>query len=304
MAFPLRERQMRVDVEIDGQPAGRVVGAGDPRGRQYDWYEVPVRRELLDGKQWVTVTARVPDLGREGKGWVGVAGGNFEVEGLRSAFFNGYGYLTEDMSNTRGAQAGTLLIFLNEAWPARIERVLPESGLSLDYSIVERLVWARVALANYAAHPLFGSGFGSLVFRAPPYIGTGPVFVEFVNAHNNYVQVLSELGLLGLAGWLVAVLAPVSLVAARCWVRRRGRRAAPFHLAFGGFFAAWALVSLAQYTLTDTRLFHLWLFYLGLWAAQFHRGGYGLLPWPRAERPRPDRRALAAGGVEVRERAW
>jgi O-antigen ligase len=298
--YPRRSVSSRLDVRVDGTLVDRL----DPDSAgAWRWREVPVPRDLLEGKEWISVVLRLAGPSDSYRNYALVAGGNFEADGLQSAFFNGYGYLTEDMSVARGAQAGTFLIFLNEVWPERIARTVPPSGLAFDYSIVERAVWARVALANYAAHPLVGSGFGSLVFRAPRYIGTGPVFIEFVNAHNNFLQVLSECGLLGFAGWLVMVLVPVGLIGARCWRRRTGPRLAPFDLAFGGFFVAWALTSLAQYTVTDTRLFHTWLFYLGIWAAQFHRGGYGLLPWPRAGRLGVDRRLARAKDVAIRWRA-
>jgi hypothetical protein len=300
LLYPKRPTPGHLEVMVEGTLVERLT----PRtSRRWGWTEVPVRRDLLEGKEWVSVTLRVVGPSDNYRNFAAVAGGSFEADGLESAFFNGYGYLTEDMSSARGAQAGTLLIFLNERWPERIVRMLPAGGLALDYSIVERMVWARVALANYADHPLVGSGFGSLVFRAPRYIGTGPVFVEFANAHSNFVQVLSECGPLGFAGWLLLVIAPPALIGARCWRRRASPYASPFHLAFGGFTVAWALTSLAQYTLTDTRLFHLWVFYLGIWAAQFHRGGYGLLPWPGTARLGAPSRSVAGRGVTMPGRA-
>lgn len=285
LRYPVWNAPGSLELTVDGTLVERLTPDADGEwGRDFFWMETPVRRDLLEGKQWIHVILRVKGQADSRRNYVEVAGGNFEADGLRSEFFNGYGYLTEDMSNARGAQAGTFLIFLNESWPERIVRTFPASRFAVDYSIIERAVWARVALANYAAHPFAGSGFGSLVFRAPRYIGTGPVFVEFVNAHNNFLQILSECGPVGFAGWLVMVFAPVGLIAARWRRRRASPLTASFDLAFGGFFVVWALTSLAQYTVTDTRLFHTWLFYLGIWAAQFHRGGYGLMRWPRAKR--------------------
>jgi hypothetical protein len=271
-----------LDVEIDGQLVRRMMSPRAPVDWVGDffWVRVPVPRDLLEGKRSISVTLRVRGRTDARLNYVEVAGGSFRARGLRSELFNGYGYILEDLSQARGQQIGTFLIFLNEYWPERIERTRRGSRLALDNSIVERGVWARVALANYAAHPLVGSGFGSLVFRAPRYIGGSPVFIEFANAHNNFLQILSECGILGFGGWLVMVFAPVGLILARRWSRRSRPLEASFDLAFGGFFLAWALGSAAQYTVTDIRLFHLWLFYLGIWAAQFHRGGYGLVRWP------------------------
>jgi O-antigen ligase len=282
-----------LDVEIDGRVVQRVTPtAPEDWGGEFFWVSVPVPPDLLEGKRAITVTLRVTGRTDARLNYVEVAGASFGARGLRSELFNGYGYLSEDLSQARGQQRGTFMIFLNEYWPERITRTKRGSRLALDNSIVERGVWARVALANYAAHPVVGSGFGSLVFRAPRYIGGSPVFVEFVNAHSNFLQILAECGILGLGGLLVMVFAPVGLTLARRWSRRSGGPGVPFDLAFGGFFLAWALGSLAQYTVTDTRLFHIWLFYLGIWAAQFHRGGYGLVRWPRTRGL--DRRTAAA----------
>jgi O-antigen ligase len=270
-----------LDVEVDGRLVGRTTPKAPERWNgEFFWMKVPVPADLLEGKRSITAVLRVRGQPDSRRNYVQVAGGNFRARGLRSELFNGYGYISEDLSQAQGQQLGTFLIFLNEQWPERVERTRRGSRLALDNSIVERGVWARVALANYAANPLVGSGFGSLVFRAPRYIGGSPVFIEFANAHNNFLQVLSECGILGLGGWLVLVGAPVALILARRRSRRSGALGASFDLAFGGFFLAWALGSAAQYTITDTRLFHLWLFYLGIWAAQFHRGGYGLVRWP------------------------
>jgi O-antigen ligase len=292
-----------LDVEIDGQLVRRMMSPRAPVNWVGDffWVRVPVPRDLLEGKRSISVTLRVRGQTDARLNYVEVAGGSFRAKGLRSELFNGYGYITEDLSQARGQQLGTFLIFLNEYWPERVERTRRGSRLALDNSIIERGVWARVALANYAAHPVAGSGFGSLVFRAPRYIGASPVFIEFVNAHNNFLQVLSECGILGFGGWLVMVFAPVGLILARRWSRRSGPVGASFDLAFGGFFLAWALGSLAQYTVTDTRLFHLWLFYLGIWAAQFHRGGYGLVRWPWATTvARSPARPAMEGGAATR----
>jgi O-antigen ligase len=286
-----------MDVEIDGELLRRVrPRAPDGWRGGFFWVELPVDRDRLDGKRWITVALRLRGEPDARLNFVEVAGASFVAAGLESALFNGYGHISEDLSQVRGRQAGTFMIFLDRQWPERIERTIEVSGLALDNSIIERGVWARVALANYAAHPVFGSGFGSLVFRAPPHIGGSPVFIDFVNAHSNFLQILSECGPLGLGGWLVMVLAPIGLILARRRSRRAGRLGASFDIAFAGFFVAWALNSLAQYTVTDIRLFHVWLFYLGLWAAQFHRGEYGLVRWPRARagaRPPVEERAAA-----------
>jgi hypothetical protein len=278
--FPVPSLPGFLDVDIDGALVRRVTPSRETGGRSFFWLELPVRGSLLDGKEWIRVTLRVHGRLDSQYHYVDVAGGAFVAEGLRSEFFTGYGYLTDDLSNRRGWQRGTYLIFLNESWPDRFQWLSAGSRWALDNSIVERFEWARVALANFADHPVLGSGFGSLLYRAPAYIGAARVYGPFANAHSNFFHLLAELGLVGMVGWLLLVVAPIGLTIARWRRRRTSPLGAAFALVFGGFALAWALGSVAQYSVTDTRLFHLWLFYLGIWAAQVHRGGFGLVPWP------------------------
>jgi len=78
---------------------------------------------------------------------------------------------------------------------------------------------ARATLGIVADHPWLGSGPGTFVYafpqHRPPQVGEGidHTLHKFVNyAHNDYLQVASETGLIGLAAfalfWLLALLVP------------------------------------------------------------------------------------------------
>lgn len=76
------------------------------------------------------------------------------------------------------------------------------AGTALEW----RLQQGATALRMFAAHPVFGVGVGRFYALSPAYASPGWGYRE--NAHNNFLQVLAELGLLGL-GLLVALLACV-----------------------------------------------------------------------------------------------
>src|SRR5262249_41025409 len=98
--YPPWNKWGHTDIEVDGTVVRRLTS--DSRDIPHDnffWLEVPVSRALLDGKQWITVILRVQGDLDSTTNYVEVAGGRFVADGLRSELFNGYGYLTEDLSS-------------------------------------------------------------------------------------------------------------------------------------------------------------------------------------------------------------
>jgi hypothetical protein len=69
-----------------------------------------------------------------------------------------------------------------------------------------RLEMARISFAMLATHPWFGIGIGRYYNASAPLIASSSLAVYYMreNAHNNYLQILAELGLVGAAamGWL------------------------------------------------------------------------------------------------------
>jgi hypothetical protein len=96
-------------------------------------------------------------------------------------------------------------------------RVQVSSGRSLDM----RWDMAKIALQITAQHPVFGVGLAgfrqaSRAFVTPELRERFPATVAGENAHNNFLQILAELGIAGLGAflWLIAV-------AARAWMETR-----------------------------------------------------------------------------------
>lgn len=91
----------------------------------------------------------------------------------------------------------------------------------------ERLTnWSRT-IDQIAEHPLVGTGPGT--FRLETESRSQPVIV--IHAHNEYLQVASETGVVGLAGVMVAI----GMLAYAVW-RRRRQAAAVAAIASGGAF--------------------------------------------------------------------
>ena len=84
----------------------------------------------------------------------------------------------------------------------------------LDLGNDSRVALAREGLDSFSHHPLFGTGAGTFQFTNALYRSDASIVV--MHAHNQWINVLSELGLVGLAlfvvalgGLLVAALRPV-----------------------------------------------------------------------------------------------
>lgn len=74
----------------------------------------------------------------------------------------------------------------------------PDAALAdrLEGSADSRLILAKTALVIFANYPIFGSGFGTFEYIMGRYV-VDASFDKQVVAHNMYMQVLSELGLVG-----------------------------------------------------------------------------------------------------------
>jgi putative inorganic carbon (HCO3(-)) transporter len=71
-----------------------------------------------------------------------------------------------------------------------------------NYAIVERLAHWQAAISMANAHPFVGVGLGNYEVAYPAY--RVPSWPEALgHAHNDYLNLLAETGLVGLAGYLV-----------------------------------------------------------------------------------------------------
>jgi hypothetical protein len=94
--------------------------------------------------------------------------------------------------------ATVILVLMVGAAPERLRLRTVAVGLS------ERALYAKTSLRMFASAPVYGVGLGryyelSHEYAPPALVATWPAAVRRENAHNNFLQVLAELGLVGLA---------------------------------------------------------------------------------------------------------
>ena len=99
---------------------------------------------------------------------------------------------------------------------------------TLNHSDTVRLTLQRHGWSVFLANPLLGQGPGTwLVQKNPP-----PIAEKHTHAHNMFITVLAETGVLGFLGFLALILAPLRLI----WPHRHSRDPETFF---------WAWVALA-----------------------------------------------------------
>ena len=123
--------------------------------------------------------------------------------------------------------AAAIAIALVAALPFAAQRLNPPtgSGRALPRAFSIRVEMTRTAGRMIGAHPLFGVGIGQFYDRSAEYVT--PAFRRVVsreNAHNNFLQILAELGVAGFVpfAW---VLGAVAWSALRSWHSGRARAA-------------------------------------------------------------------------------
>jgi O-antigen ligase len=127
---------------------------------------------------------------------------------------------------TRSA-ALAVVVALLATLPFAAERLSPPeaTGRALPRAFRIRVEMARTAGRMIGSHPVFGVGVGAFFERSAEYVT--PSFRAAVpreNAHNNFLQVLGELGIAGFVPF-VWVLWAVARAVARSW--RAGKLPAP-----------------------------------------------------------------------------
>jgi O-antigen ligase len=85
-----------------------------------------------------------------------------------------------------------------------LDNLAPSSSFAEeDGSVLERAAAARVTFAIFKANPVLGVGPGNANTLSEPYAAAGDGLVHReVAAHNTYLQLAAEDGLIGLLGWL------------------------------------------------------------------------------------------------------
>ena len=133
-----------------------------------------------------------------------------------------------------------------------------------DPSIVERAAAADIAKQIFADHPIFGTGPATFALQLNDYASRKPDRLIGVTtaAHNLYLEILSETGVLGLVGWIVFVGGVIALsvfaITRLAGVGPVARDGEPTRgLAAGALAAviAWSLASLFLHLAVERTLF-------------------------------------------------
>jgi O-antigen ligase len=158
--------------------------------------------------------------------------------------------------------AGALAV-IGVGWLAIANTGRSVSGPGLAIGI--RIELAEVGLRLVAERPVFGIGLGEFKPRSaryvtPELIAAFPRAAAGENAHNNFVQIAAELGLVGLAAFLWLLAAPAGVVARRV----RDRTASPALVGLAGGVLAFLVTSLAGHPLLIVPVLFLFLLTLGV----------------------------------------
>jgi O-antigen ligase len=90
---------------------------------------------------------------------------------------------------------------VEETYEGRDMVYVPQLGMELELSAASRVFYAQAALEMIKESPIWGVGFGTFIHRVQRYLDPS-IYSKRNVAHNMFLQVTSEMGLLGLAAFL------------------------------------------------------------------------------------------------------
>lgn len=193
-----------LEVLLDGSLITTVPQESIPENTM-GWIEVPLDPALLAGKRSVQVAIRLAGPGDMVRNYVEIGGLSGTAEGYLSTFFNGQKEFASDLSPDPGRQVGLYQLLLGEKQPQNLVALPSDQGEeALSTSLNDRLMLWQAALSNFQEHPFLGSGLYTYrtVYRRHL---TQPIFQDYANTHNMYLQMLSDFGLLGafVLAWII-----------------------------------------------------------------------------------------------------
>jgi O-antigen ligase len=139
----------------------------------------------------------------------------------------------------------------------------PDAGLRPAMGMVQgRVEMVRVSFRMFASSPVFGVGVGRFWTLSNAYMDTSRTNVSNENAHNNFLQILAELGIVGLVSFLWILVA----LAKRMW-RASGAGEAPVLAGSGAGILAFLVTCLAGHPLLVREVCYAFWLVLGAVAA-------------------------------------
>lgn len=142
------------------------------------------------------------------------------------------------------ALSGLLMLFFWHGWDGTLVNLIP----GRHEAVADRLIiWGR-ALEVFAAHPLFGVGFGNfhdVVYKEGGIVLNVPLGYESLHCHNTYLEVLTGLGLAGFIAYLGMLIACLARLV-RFWRARSGQFPDCFVLAGIGALGAYMVFGMVD----------------------------------------------------------
>ncbi len=219
----------------------------------YHWEQVPIPDALADTGKPISVGFATAGNVDSSKHYFAVGGIYARSSGYSSRIWTGHSWVQNDLSSDPGIQSGLPLVFLDGAVPP-LEYFVASRGEVIDTSLSDRLVLWRTALIAFLHNPILGTGFYTFQFVRDQYEPSdSPLFYVYTNAHSNYFELLSDLGVAGPALFLLILLIPLVKVLRRT-ISKSNRREwmAP---ALGLALIALLLSSLTQTWIADSRVY-------------------------------------------------
>ncbi len=223
----------------------------------FRWERIPLPPESLANKFQVLVRIDMSGRVDARENYIEVAGFDVANASYTSRWFNGFKSFSEDLSSDNGIQKGIYGILLGNQHVQGTPVRYADAEQQLDRSISERFILWNTALCIFQQHPWLGSGFYSFRLLAEECT-QGIVFNTYANAHNTYLQILADLGLLGAFAYIT--LLSVCLYRMSGWGSDQGWRWAGI-----GALGSLILISLAHVWMADVR-YYIPAFLLMSWA--------------------------------------
>lgn len=182
-----------------------------------------------------------------------LAGLNDRAVGISSLFLANNVAITGDLSPDPGIQQGVVAAFLNGQTPDLTPLPPVSQGVVLDPSLADRLALWRAAVRVFAAHPLVGTGFYTFGDVKGQFQNGAALFSAYANAHNNFMELLADLGIGGPLLFLVLLVSAVG-----AYWRNRSLLVSPsewWHVATLGAVLVMFAASMTQTWLADSRVY-------------------------------------------------
>jgi len=234
---------------------GRLVADLQPSGMspRFHWEQVAVPDGLVEAGKSISIGFAAAGKVDSSTHYFAIGGIYARSSGYSSRIWTGHSWVQNDLSSDPAIQSGMPLVFLNGTVPPLQYFEAPRTEV-IDASLTDRLVLWRTALTAFIHNPLLGTGFYTFQFVRDQYEPTeSPLFYVYTNAHSNYFQLLSDLGIAGPVLFLMILLIPLITVVRRT-ISNSDRRLwmAP---ALALALIALLLSSLTQTWIADSRVY-------------------------------------------------